>query len=583
MYDIVKEIAQIKAVVLGGGLRSRAVDPVGISRAFFPIVNRPSVYHTMETLGEMGVKEAFLTLSKEDKDCGHVRVPNGPVVHSVVEEYPRGTAGCLKQIESRLMGHTIVVISAELVCFMREDLEDMIRHHRESGADVTVGLMPASEGDADTERVQMGRGGEVESVSRIHSSMDGRSKLRTSGMYVMESSVLSHVKSIGYMDIKEQLLPKLRGLGMKVVGWRHVRYHCDMRTMGDYLKVNFDLLRNEELANGRLSGYREAGSGIWVGKDVTISSSAALVRPLVIGDGTRIEDGVTVIGPSVIGERCVLGRGSFVRESVLWPDSEVPADFEIEKCLVSGKAFSLENSHCREMVVLDGKSWVDGISSATNRPVIRRVAEKPQGVWKSAYKVLYPATKRAIDVIFSAISLALFAPVFVAVAVVVKIDSKGPVFFRQVRNGKDGKPFRMIKFRTMVEDAEKLKDQIRHLNQSDGPMFKIIGDPRETRVGRLLRATNLDEIPQLVNVFRGEMSLVGPRPLSMEEMKYNPHWREARLKVTPGITGLWQIYGKDTNWFHDWIRYDLKYVDERSLWLDMKIVLLTALKVTKLI
>ncbi|MBI4831905.1 MAG: sugar transferase [Candidatus Lindowbacteria bacterium] len=583
MKDVAKDTSEIKAVVLGGGLRSRAVDPVGISRAFFPIVNRPSVLYTMETLSAIGIKEAFLTLDKESGESGHLAGFNGLTVHRVVEDYPRGTAGCLKQIESRLSGHTIIVISAELVFFMREDLEEMLRHHRESGADVTVGLMPVSEGDMDTERVQLGREGEVESVSRIHSSMDGRSKVRTSGMYVMESAALGHVKSVGYMDIKEQLLPKLRALGMKVVGWRHKRYHCDMRTMGDYLRVNFDLLRDHGLANGHMSGYREAASGIWVGCDVRISPSATLVRPLVIGDGTRIEEGVTLIGPSVIGERCVLGRGSFVRESVFWSDSVAPSDFEVEKCLVSGKAFSLENSHCREMVVLDGKSWVDGISAATNRPVIRRVAEKPESAWKSLHKTLYPAIKRAFDMLFSGVALLLLLPVFAAVAAAVKLDSKGPAFFRQVRNAQNGKPFWMIKFRTMVENAEELKEQIRYLNQSDGPMFKIIGDPRETRVGRLLRATNIDEIPQLLNVLRGEMSLVGPRPLSMEEMKYNPHWREARLKVTPGITGLWQIYGKESNWFHDWIRYDLRYVDQRSLWLDTKIVFVTALKMLKIL
>ncbi|MBI5115318.1 NDP-sugar synthase, partial [Candidatus Poribacteria bacterium] len=175
-----------KAVILGGGLRSRSVDPVGISRAFFPIVNQPSVLYTIETLSSMGITEAFLTLSKEGKECECLPPSNGLTVHRVIEEYPRGTAGCLKQIESRLNGHTIVVISAELVFFGRDDLEEMIRHHRESGADVTVGLVAVSEGDTDTERVQMGSDGAVESVSRIHSSMDGRSKLRTSGLYVME-------------------------------------------------------------------------------------------------------------------------------------------------------------------------------------------------------------------------------------------------------------------------------------------------------------------------------------------------------------------------------------------------------------
>jgi lipopolysaccharide/colanic/teichoic acid biosynthesis glycosyltransferase len=130
----------------------------------------------------------------------------------------------------------------------------------------------------------------------------------------------------------------------------------------------------------------------------------------------------------------------------------------------------------------------------------------------------------------------------------------------------------------MVENAEELKLQIEHLNQSDGPMFKILDDPRETQVGRFLRKTNLDELPQLINVIRGDMSIVGPRPLSMSEMRYNPHWRDARLQVHQGMTGLWQVKGKDTNYFHDWIRYDLQYVDECSFLLDLKVIFLTLLK-----
>jgi lipopolysaccharide/colanic/teichoic acid biosynthesis glycosyltransferase len=140
----------------------------------------------------------------------------------------------------------------------------------------------------------------------------------------------------------------------------------------------------------------------------------------------------------------------------------------------------------------------------------------------------------------------------------------------------------MIKFRTMVEDAEKIQRDMEHLNQSDGPMFKIYGDPRETRSGRFLRKTKLDELPQILNVLRGDMSIVGPRPLSMTEMRYNPHWRDVRLQAPQGLTGLWQVMGKDNHNFHEWIRFDLKYVDERSFLLDLKIILLTFLNTLKI-
>ncbi len=574
----------MKAVIAAGGLKSRHIHPVRLSKALFPVANKPGVFYTLETLSEAGISEAFLAIGNNEVESVHFSSDgfNGLSVRTVVEDYPRGTAGCLKQVEENLNGHTVVLIAASLVFFAREDLEEMIRFHRETGADLTVGLMPAAEGETDTERVILGPDSEVDGVVQIHSSMNRRSNLKTSGIYVMESHVLGHVNPMGFVDMKEQLLPKLRSSGLKMVGWSHKRYSSNVRTMGDYLRINFELLKNYELAKRHLRGYEEIKSQIWVGRNVHISPSATLVRPLVVGDDARIDENATVVGPSVIGDRCVLERNSFIRESIFWPDSTVGANFEVEKCLVSGKAFSSENSHCREMIVLDGECYLDGISAMADGTVIRKVVRRQTQGWARLREKAYPILKRLFDVVLSTIFLILSAPLFALIALAVKLDSRGPVFFIQTRCGKNAKPFRMIKFRSMVKDAEELRHTVEHLNRSDGPMFKIFDDPRETRVGRFLRASNLDELPQLINVLRGQMSLVGPRPLSMGEMKYNPHWRDARLQVMQGITGLWQIKGKDTHFFHDWIRYDLKYADERSMWLDIKIIFLTLLKVLKI-
>jgi len=181
--------------------------------------------------------------------------------------------------------------------------------------------------------------------------------------------------------------------------------------------------------------------------------------------------------------------------------------------------------------------------------------------------------KQLVDLSFSAVLLGAFSPVFVLLAVLIKLESRGPVFFRQKRCGRGGKEFRMLKFRTMVPDAEAIKSSLK--NEVDGPMFKVSRDPRVTRIGRHLRRLSLDELPQLVNVLRGEMSLVGPRPLAREEMSMNGVWMEARLNLKPGITGLWQVKARETLKFSDWVKYDMEYVERRSNLLDLKILLLT--------
>lgn len=181
--------------------------------------------------------------------------------------------------------------------------------------------------------------------------------------------------------------------------------------------------------------------------------------------------------------------------------------------------------------------------------------------------------KKIMDFAGSLLLLGLFSPVFLVVAALIKLDSRGPVFFLQKRCGKGGKEFLMLKFRTMVVDAESLKRDLK--NEVDGPMFKVSRDPRVTRIGRHLRAFSVDELPQLVNVLRGEMGLVGPRPLAREEMGFNELWMQTRLSVKPGMTGLWQIKGRASRQFSDWVRYDIEYVQNWSLLGDLKILMLT--------
>ena len=181
--------------------------------------------------------------------------------------------------------------------------------------------------------------------------------------------------------------------------------------------------------------------------------------------------------------------------------------------------------------------------------------------------------KRLLDIIGSALLIVMFSPVMLLIAIIVKLDSDGPILFRQRRCGLGGREFHMYKFRTMVVNADQIKRTL--VNEVNGPMFKISNDPRITRSGSVLRKWSLDELLQLFNIFIGDMSLVGPRPLATDEMSQNEVWRKVRLSVKPGLTGLWQIKGRGTKKFEDWIKYDIEYVEKQSFLFDLKLLFMT--------
>ncbi|MGH8899036.1 MAG: sugar transferase [Egibacteraceae bacterium] len=187
-----------------------------------------------------------------------------------------------------------------------------------------------------------------------------------------------------------------------------------------------------------------------------------------------------------------------------------------------------------------------------------------------SYRV-YLASKRALDVVACLLALPVLLPLFAIIALAIRFDTPGSALFTQLRTGRDGVRFRMYKFRTMVENAEELKPSLQHLSIVPWPDFKVIDDPRVTRVGRLLRKTSLDELPQLINVLRGEMTLVGPRPTSFTPSTYQL-WHTKRLDVRPGMTGLWQVQGRNTTTFDERLRLDIEYVARMSLPLDLRIL-----------
>lgn len=188
---------------------------------------------------------------------------------------------------------------------------------------------------------------------------------------------------------------------------------------------------------------------------------------------------------------------------------------------------------------------------------------------------VYLFLKRCLDIVASTLGLIVLSPIIILVAIAIKLESKGPVLFSQDRVGKNGKIFKIYKMRSMVQNAEELKEKLLAQNEMSGPMFKMKDDPRITKVGKFIRKTSIDELPQLINVIKGDMSLVGPRPSLPKEVKEFEPWMYERLAVKPGLTCYWQVMGRNNIDFEDWMKLDIKYVRERNFFLDIKLIFKT--------
>ncbi len=226
----------------------------------------------------------------------------------------------------------------------------------------------------------------------------------------------------------------------------------------------------------------------------------------------------------------------------------------------------------------NGDSRVNGGGGAV---ALERQVTLPDSYASDAYAEarrgsLTLAVKRGVDLVGSTLLLLLLSPAFLVIALLIKIDSPGPVLFLQRRVGRGGRAFTMIKFRTMIDGADEQKAALRHMNGAAEGLFKIDGDPRVTQVGRWLRATSLDELPQLLHVVTGKMSLVGPRPLVPEEDARIRGAQRRRLGMRPGMTGIWQVNGASAIPIHEMVKLDGGYVDDWSLWLDAKLLAVTA-------
>jgi lipopolysaccharide/colanic/teichoic acid biosynthesis glycosyltransferase len=281
-----------------------------------------------------------------------------------------------------------------------------------------------------------------------------------------------------------------------------------------------------------LAGIQEFEPGVWHASGETIAPGSVRVGPLWVGRGAGVEAGACLVGPSWM-EDCRTGERWSKRTATVRDIAEVePMEIEEEAAPVPSPARA-------------GR--------------------------------LYPFFKRMFDICFSACALLFGAPVMAAIAAAILLEDGGPIFFGHRRQGRDGTTFRCWKFRTMVPNAEQIVPNLQGLNQADGKHVNLKNDPRVTRVGRILRRTQMDELPQFWNVLIGQMSVVGPRPSPDDENQFCPAWRDSRLSVRPGITGLWQLKrtrrpGED---LQEWVKYDMQYVQHASFALDVAIIAAT--------
>lgn len=313
---------------------------------------------------------------------------------------------------------------------------------------------------------------------------------------------------------------------------------------------------------------RTNGNGVVRGVRVRVHPTARLVGPVVLQPDATVEERATIIGPTVIGAGATIGRRAIVAHSVVLQSASVPDNAWVRRGVIGSSA---SNKNAVEPSA-DGEG--EGLPLVDVEPIPAIKLDLSQ-----RERPVSDLMKRAMDVVLSVVGLLVLSPALVVIALLIKLDSRGPLFFKHRREGKDGKEFSCVKFRTMVDGAHRQQRDLYKFNEVDGPQFKMAEDPRETRLGRWLRARSIDEFPQLFNVIRGDMSLVGPRPSPFRENQVCVPWRRARLSVRPGITGLWQLCRgrRDSGDFHEWVYYDILYVRHRSLWLDLKILVGTVI------
>ncbi len=338
-----------------------------------------------------------------------------------------------------------------------------------------------------------------------------------------------------------------------------VPFHGDCFDLNDEAGV---LALNERRV-GALATLRELSkvrgqTGSLVAPTATVHPTARIVGSVVVRDRAEIGAGALVIGPATIGDDATIGDNAVIAQCLVLAGAAVAASTTVRHRIVSG-----DSTHASAV-------------AGQRRHTASSLAPVPEPVRRLAIPA-YVSVKAAFEPVLALFALLLLSPLMVIIAALVKLTSKGDVFYGDAREGKDARAFKCWKFRSMLTNADDMQRALAAKQQMDGPQFKMDRDPRVTKIGAILRKLNADELPQLWNILRGEMSLVGPRPSPFRENQICVPWRNGRLSVRPGMTGLWQVCRKDREQgdFHQWIHYDLLYVRNVSFLLDLRIVVAT--------
>ncbi|MEN6576119.1 MAG: sugar transferase [Phycisphaerales bacterium] len=424
-------------------------------------------------------------------------------------------------------------------------------------ADV-IAVNAASDLLAYRERVRLTPGNELVGFRRLFADSAVRTPMPTRWPHhllvrprVFETAVRPNL--LGSFDV---LVDRCRAQGVRIQAVDVAGSALDLESDEGMLAVcRTGLCSPSPQGDSRHTGARGAAARQ---EDGRACDSHRFIGPVILGEQVIVEPGAVIVGPAVLCDGSVVGRGAVVDSSIVGARVSVDPGRVVRS----------------RLFVRPGPGWTEGHDAKEGKREYTRehVCARPESTFRPWPKLSYArGFKRATDVLAALVVLILFAPVFPVLALAVRMSSPGSVFFKDKRQGFHGILFDCIKFRTMRQGADKIQEKLRFVCEVDGPQFKMADDPRITAVGRFLRETYLDEIPQFFNVLCGQMSVVGPRPSPESENTLCPSWRDARLSVRPGITGLWQVRRtraehKD---FQEWIHFDTQYVRDLSPGLDL--------------